>query len=107
MFLGRPEASTTVAQTTEMYLLTVLEAEVQDQGVRRFGFPCRPPPCVTDGHLIGVSLFGLSPVSLRVSAFPLLVLQTKRMDTRWERGVDERKEGLMWTLIFARSLSCI
>jgi len=38
-----------VASTTGIYLLTVLEAEVQEQGVSRLGFFCSLLPWLADG----------------------------------------------------------
>ena len=73
-------------------------------------FPALPPrPWVQMDTLLLCPYMAFPLVSLDVSEFPLLVIQIKCMDTKWERGVDEWKDGsdVYTLLICVQLLSCI
>lgn len=93
LFLGLPEESTTVAQTTEIYLLIALEAASLRSRCQKIWLflPSLPLLGLQMDALLLCPYMAFPLMSLGVSEFPILVIQIKHMDTKWGRGADEWK----------------
>ena len=92
----------------EIYLLIVPEAaSLRSRCQKTWLFlPSLPFLGLQMDTLLLCPYMGFPLLSLDVSKFPLLVIQIKCMDTKWERGVDEWKDGSdVYTLLYVFSCS--